>query len=97
MESRLDGESLDTVWIEAMPVIPAREEDDGDTGVAEILDSLSGLRVSRDIPLHELNVQVIQALLSEPAGVARRGRKHSNQEETPFKKGLTSILSEGAE
>jgi len=69
----LGGEGLKTVWIEALPVLPGVEEYNRDALVTQVPNDLSGFLVSRDIPVHEVNVQVIQNLLRDPAGVARGG------------------------
>lgn len=73
------GESLQTVWIKALPVLPAVEEDYGDAGVAEVSDDLSSLRVGRDIPIHEVNAVLGEELLREFAGVAGGRGEDSDQ------------------
>lgn len=75
----LGNDSLDTVWIEATPVIGFRDNDDGGRVVPEAVSKFQSLRVSGDIPLHELNVQIIQNLLRDPARLAVRGRDDSDQ------------------
>lgn len=75
----LGVDSLNTVWIQATPTFPVSEDDDGSGGVAETLSEFQSLRVSGDIPLHELNVSLIQETLRENATVAGRGSNDGNQ------------------
>lgn len=75
----LGYDSLDTVWVEATPMGSVFEDDYGSLGVAETLSEFQSLRVSSDIPLHELNVSLIQKALREDATVARGGSDNSDQ------------------
>lgn len=75
----LGHDSVDTVWIEATPVLPVSEDYYGGLGIPEFLREFQSLRVSRDIPLHELNVAIIQHALRENTAVARGGGNYSDQ------------------
>lgn len=75
----LGGEGLKTVWIETLPVLSVREEDDGDACVSEVPDSAGSLLVRRDIPLLEVHMQRIKGLLRESAWAAGGRRKNSDQ------------------
>lgn len=77
----LGGEQVKTVWVESLPVLPGIEDNDGCGVVTEVLSQFQSLRVGRDIPLHELNTQIIQTLLGKTAGLARRRSEDCDHEE----------------
>lgn len=85
----LGGDSVETVWVEALPVLPGVEDDDGRGAVSEVLSQFQSLRVSRDIPLHELNTAIIQSLFGKAAGLARR-RGYDGDQEGSFQKRRTN-------
>lgn len=85
----LGGKSVDTVWTEALPMLPGVEDDNGAGVVTEVLSQFQSLRVGRDIPLHELNTQIIQSLFGEAAGLARR-RGNDGDQEGSFQKRRTN-------
>lgn len=75
----LGNDSLDTVWIEATPTFTVGEDDNWGGGVSEAVSEFKSLRVGSDIPLHELNVSLLEQALRENASVARGGSDNSDQ------------------